>query len=205
MSTKKDLKGKTFGRLSVIEEDGRIGTNVAWKCRCSCGNIVRVRANSLLSGNTSSCGCGRIDAITIHNGTHTHLFDVWRTMKERCLNKTYKGFPNYGGRGITVCDEWLDFENFRTWANSNGYREDAGRGKCTLDRIDVNGNYEPSNCRWVDAKTQARNRRNTVFIEYGGARRSMAEWAEVLGVKFNTLYWRYSEGWSPREILYGRV
>ena len=199
MSRKKDLRGKTFGKLTVLEEDGRIGANVAWICKCECGKKIRVKANSLLSGNTSSCGCGRIEAITKHNQTGTPLFNVWRNMIERCTNPNYKTYKDYGGRGIKVCDEWREFEPFYTWSISNGY----GKG-LSIDRINVNGNYEPSNCRWATAKQQSRNRRDTVFIEVNGVRKSISDWADALGVKRNTLYWRYSEGWSPKEILYGK-
>lgn len=200
MGKKQDLQGRRFGKLVVLKEDGRIGSNVAWICRCDCGNEVRVRSSSLLSGNTTTCGCGRIEAITTHNQTGTRLFNVWRNIKERCENKNYKTYPHYGGRGIRLCDEWHDFEVFERWAKTHGY----GQG-LTIDRIDVNGNYEPSNCRWVTPKQQARNRRKTVFLEHNGEKRSLAEWAEVLGEKFTTLQWRYYNGWSAEEILFGKT
>ena len=199
MGAKKDLQGQRFGKLLVLEEDGRIGTNVAWKCRCDCGNITRVKANSLLSGNSRSCGCGRIEAITTHNQTGTPLFNVWRNIKERCTNENYRSYDNYGGRGIQICEEWQEFENFCKWAMENGYKKGL-----SIDRIDVNGNYEPNNCRWVTAKAQARNRRNTVFIIFNGVRKSISDWADELNVPKNTLYGRYSRGWSPKEILYGK-
>ncbi len=200
MSRKKDLTGQRFGNLIAIEEDGRIGTNVVWKCKCDCGNITRVRANSLLSGNTKTCGRGRIKAITTHNKTNTPLFNIWRNIKERCENRNYKTYGNYGGRGITLCDEWQSFESFYEWAIDNGYEKGL-----SIDRIDVDGNYEPSNCRWATPKQQARNRRSTVFIEHNGEKRSLAEWAEILGVRFNTLQWRYYNGWSAEETLYGKA
>lgn len=200
MSAKKELKGRRFGKLLVTEECGRIGKNVAWKCKCDCGKEIIVKANSLLTGNTTSCGCGRIEAITKHNQTNTPLFNVWRNMKERCTNKNYRTFADYGGRGIKLCEEWQEFTSFYDWAMANGYKKGL-----SIDRIDVNGDYEPNNCRWADAKTQARNRRNTIFIDYEGVRKSISDWADELKVARNTLYWRYSQGWSTQEILFGRA
>lgn len=200
MAKKADIKRMRFGKLVALEEDGRIGTNVAWICKCDCGNTRRIKANSLLSGNSRSCGCGRIEAITKHNGTNTKLFNVWRNIKERCTNENYKTYNNYGGRGIKVCDEWLlSYEAFKEWAISSGYREGL-----TIDRIDVNGNYEPSNCRWATQRQQARNKRNNVFLEFDGKRQCLMDWSAELGVKYNTLSWRRSQGWSTEEILFGR-
>lgn len=200
MGRKKDLTGQRFGKWLVLEEDGKIGSNIAWKCKCDCGNVKRIRATVLTNGYSKSCGCNRIEAITIHNGTNTRLFNVWRNIKERCTNTNYKTFYLYGGRGIKVCEEWFhSYEAFKQWAIRNGYQEGL-----TIDRIDVNGNYEPTNCRWVSNIEQARNKRNTIFLEYNGERKSISEWAEFLGKTHNTLYWRYSQNWSTKEILYGR-
>lgn len=196
-----DLTGKRFGRWTVLERDGKIGTNIAWKCRCDCGTVRTVRATVLVKGRSLSCGCKRIDDRTTHNGTGTRLFNVWRNIKERCLNENYFNYPNYGGRGIKICDEWNDsFESFRGWAVENGYKEGL-----TIDRIDVNGNYEPSNCRWATTKVQARNRRTNHIIECKGEKHCVTEWAEKLGVKRNTLFWRLSQGWPTKEVLFGRA
>lgn len=200
MGNKHDLQGKRFGKWTVIKEDGRIGSNVAWLCRCDCGNVARVRATALVNGYSKSCGCNRIHAITTHNATGTPLFDVWRNIKERCTNPNYKTYGNYGGRGIKVCDEWLEsFESFYEWAVNNGYKQGL-----SIDRIDVDGNYEPSNCRWETNKVQARNKRNTVFLEHNGVRKRLIEWSELLGVNYKTLNWRRYQGWSTEEILFGR-
>lgn len=161
-----DLTGKRFGRLTVIERAGieKNGT-VKWLCKCDCGRMTVVRSFRLRSGITKSCGCyaKEVSARTHgepHGCSDDRLYGVWQTMKARCNRPTNTKYKDYGGRGITVCDEWnRSFTKFRTWALKNGYDYDAPYGQCTLDRIDVNGNYEPSNCRWVDAKTQANNQR----------------------------------------------
>lgn len=200
MTHRKELKGQRFGKLLVIEEDGRIGSNVAWICKCDCGNVTRVRANSLLTGNTTSCGCGRIEAITKHNMTNTKLFNVWRTMKERCNNKSYRQYKDYGGRGISLCDEWEEFKPFMEWSLENGYKEGL-----SIDRIDNDGNYCPENCRWTTVRVQSRNRRANRILEYGGEKHCVAEWSEILGVRANTIFWRLSQGWSTEEALMGRT
>ena len=199
MRKKAEIKGKRFGKLVAIEEDGRIGTNVAWICKCDCGNVIRVRASSLLSGNTTSCGCKRIESITKHNMTNSPLFNVWRNMKERCENKSYKSYENYGGRGVKVCNEWKEFSVFYEWAMDNGYE----RG-LSIDRIDNDGGYNPANCRWVKMRTQSRNRRTNVVLEYDGEKHCLADWAKILGINRNTIGWRYRNGWTVKEILYGR-
>lgn len=163
MNTKKML-GKRFGRLTVIAEapERKCGQS-CWVCQCDCGNITApILGSNLRRGHTKSCGCLK----TKHGKYNSRLYAVWHGMKKRCYCKTDHAFKNYGGRGIKVFDEWKEsFSEFEKWAFSNGYDETAKQGKCTLDRIDVNGNYEPSNCRWVDMKAQQNNRRNNVKKE----------------------------------------
>ena len=167
----KDIRGERFGRL-VVEEfayQKKTEHNTAsyWVCKCDCGNIITTSSNSLKSGSTKSCGCIRKEKSSVHCKSMTtiryhneRLYAVWRTMRSRCLNPNRPEYKNYGGRGIKVCDEWKNnFSSFYEWALANGYDKNAKRSDCTLDRIDVNGNYEPSNCRWVDMFTQAQNKR----------------------------------------------
>lgn len=161
-----DLTGERFGRLIVIS---RAGINSygkpTWNCMCDCGNHVIVNAHELRNGDTKSCGCFQNEQIRIphytHRGTHDRLYRIWASMKTRCTNPKCKEYKDYGGRGITICQEWMNnYEEFRNWANSSGYDATAPRGECTLDRINVNGNYEPKNCRWVSTYIQNQNKRN---------------------------------------------
>lgn len=160
LPTFRDLTGEQFNRLRVIgqAEKSRCG-RTRWKCRCTCGKEVIVQGAHLVSGHTQSCGCYNKDRIketfVTHGGTGTRLFRIWSSMKTRCYNQKSKTYGYYGGRGITVCDEWLhDFEAFRAWALSNGYHNEL-----TLDRIDCDEGYSPSNCRWATWHEQRINQR----------------------------------------------
>lgn len=137
-----------------------------------------------------------------HSGKGTKLYEVWCSMKSRCYNPTSKSYSRYGGRGITVCDEWWSsFSTFEEWAMSHGYKEGL-----SLDRIDNNGNYEPSNCRWATMKEQANNQNHTLKIEYKGQTKTLTEWAEFLGIKWHTLYHRiYRKGWTVERAFTEKV
>lgn len=198
-----DLTGKRYGRLMVLRrgEDfisPKGNKQPGWICRCDCGNEIAVRGNGLTSGNTKSCGCLSRDAHSKQNGlSKSRLYNIWRGMKKRCYTVTDKAYPNYGGRGITICNEWREeFLEFYKWAMSNGYKE-----KLSIDRIDNNGNYEPQNCRWVSDKSQNNNRRINHFIEYEGERFTLAEWETKTGIRQETIRRRLKNGWTVKDAL----
>lgn len=202
----KDLTGQTFGNLYVVRRSNDIKGRVAFLCECKCGNEVTVTSRSLLSGNTRSCGCLHKQQLSErnykHGGTHSRLYRIYRNMITRCNNPKAIEYKNYGGRGITVCDEWSSsFIAFRTWAGNNGYSDSL-----TIDRIDTNGNYEPSNCRWITLQEQGFNKTNTRYFEYKGQSKCLAEWAEIFGIKKRTLYNRvYNLGWNIEKALETKV
>ena len=168
-----NLTGQRFGRLVVLEyagkkESGKSYKNM-WLCQCDCGNTKAIAHGQLINGHTTSCGCYHKEKFGDLNRTHNlsgkcgRLYPLWKSIKYRCNNPHCKSYPDYGGRGIKMCDEWEnDFVAFHDWALANGYKRivgDSGRNKLSIDRIDVNGNYEPSNCRFVDDFVQANNKR----------------------------------------------
>lgn len=196
-----DLIGQRFGRLTVIERaENNKNSQAKWKCVCDCGNEVVVFACNLKSGATKSCGCFNSECITKRNTKHnmacSRLFNVWSMMRKRCIYPKDKRYHDYGGRGITVCDEWQHFEAFYKWATENGYSDGL-----TLDRIDNNGNYEPSNCRFATFSQQANNRRSNHLLTFNGKTLTMKQWSDELGITYSTIEHRIKRGWSVEKTL----
>ena len=180
-----DIAGMTFGRLTVIERAGVVKNRMMWRCRCTCGKEIIVAGASLRSGNTMSCGCYNRDKITKHGLHKSRLYKIWRGMRERCYNTNTKNFMRYGGRGISICEEWLEFDAFKDWALSHGYTD-----KLTIDRIDNEKGYSPDNCRWATLKEQENNKYSNRIIEFNGEKHTISEWSDITGICYSTLHGR---------------
>lgn len=207
-----DLTGMRFGRLTVIEraENGVCcgKPTVRWLCKCDCGNMITTEGHSLKRGRTKSCGClnrevqkreAKTRAIK-HGGSRTRIYHIYNHMKARCLNENNPKYKNYGGRGIKICDEWLeDFSSFQNWSLSNGYDDSL-----SIDRIDVDGDYCPENCRWADSYMQANNKTTTVRITVDGETHSVSEWMRITGARRDTIMRRMRNGYQGMDIFYRR-
>lgn len=192
-----ELTGQRFGRLMVVKRSKpNKGINTAWECLCDCGNTSVVTGPHLKSGHTKSCGCYQKEKISKASIKHGHslnkkmspTYGSWSHMKTRCLNPNYSLFINYGGRGITFCKRWEKFENFLA---DMGERPEGGY---SLERKDVNGNYEPSNCKWIPLGDQAHNTTRTVMFTYKGKTKCMSVWARDLGIDYNKIKYRNKKG-----------
>ena len=187
-----DLVGRKFGRLTVVSEAERTrskgGTSIRmWNCVCDCGNKRTLSSSALTGCKTKSCGCYKKDVnkkrFTKHGLSKTKLYRVWSSIKDRCYRDGCKGYINYGGRGIVMCDEWKNnFQAFYDWSISNGYTEGL-----TIERKDVNGNYCPENCCWIPKSEQPKNRRNSHFITYKGETKTLSEWSKELHIDRETV------------------
>ena len=190
-----DLTGKRFGRLTVIgvEDNGKRQTYYA--CQCDCGNVKVIRADALVGGCTVSCGCKKkeqdrvnLTANHSHKMSGTRIYTIWQGIKQRCLNPADTRYERYGGRGISICKEWENsFQAFYDWAISNGYSDDL-----TIDRIDNDGNYEPSNCKWSTNKEQCNNRSSNINIKIGNTTKTLTEWCEIFNVDYKKTLMRYN-------------
>lgn len=192
-----DLSGKVFGKLTVVRHVGKDRhSHNRWLCQCECGNMTVVDTSCLVQGKTKSCGCAKI--VEKQDGrTGTRLYNIYNEMKYRCYGQYSTNYRHYGGRGITMCDEWKnDFITFKDWALSHGYNDSL-----TIDRIDVNGNYCPENCRWATMLEQSNNKRNTIKMTYGGVTKPLSIWAKEFGLSYMTVYHKYRKGLPPEEIL----
>lgn len=207
----KNLIGMVFGRLTVIERaDDYIKPSgeciPMWKCKCECGNECIKNQYSLLEDYTHSCGCLRIEntikAHIKHGESKDRLYNIWMNIKKRCYDQNCPDYKNYGERGIIMCDDWKNsYEKFSDWAFANGYKANTPRGKCTIERINVNGNYCPKNCKWADMKEQGNNKRNNRIIAIEGKTLTVAQWAEHMGVSPRLIYCRLHRGWSEYDAV----
>lgn len=183
------MQGQKFGRLTVIERvENNSRNKPQWLCSCECGNTCVVSSELLKRGAVKSCGCAVKDGShrRTHGGCGTRLYQIWKNMKNRCYNPKIREYQYYGYRGITICESWLNsFESFRDWAVNNGYKDNL-----SIDRIDVNGNYEPSNCRWATKTEQLNNTRRNKLLTYNGRTMTVTKWAEELGISVTTLWSR---------------
>lgn len=204
MSKRLDLTGQRFGRLLCVSIHGSTKRGVAWRCKCDCGNEVKVIATWLTSGNTKSCGCLQKELIANRSlkhgdnrrGRRERLYRTWHHMKDRCCQPSVKEYRYYGARGISVCAEWMEYEAFKVWALSSGYRDPL-----TIERKDVNGNYCPENCEWIPRKDQGNNKRNSVLLTCNGVTKTMQQWANDIGINRSSLKDRLEHGLSIEDAL----
>ena len=206
MRKRKNLIGQTFGRLTVIAEgETRELSNKRkqyyWLCQCNCGSKPKeINQNCLLNGETISCGCYHSEHNHEygfkHGMSNTRIYTIWSGMIQRCCNPNAKNYPRYGGRGITICEEWKEFKNFYDWSKISGYTDNL-----TIERLDNNGNYCPEKCTWITKQKQMRNTRRNKFIEYGGKVHCVSEWAEILGINPEKLFYRLYNGWPIKKLF----
>lgn len=202
MSNYNDITDKRFGKLIAIRRTGTTPYGKAiWLCKCDCGNYKEIDGSSLRRGNTKSCGC-----LVIENHPRKYfkeiphkkkLYKIYNGIKQRCYNKNCPNYKNYGARGIKMCDEWLnDFKKFYNWAIENNFEENL-----TIDRINVNGNYKPSNCRWLTIEEQQQNRTNTVYVIINNKKQSLNKLCKENGVSYNLAYQRLRKGKSIENLF----
>lgn len=184
-----DITGMQFGRLAVVSlsemrKKSKGGHRPYWLCKCACGNFVSICGSSLKSGGSSSCGCLQKEYVSIRSATHrmtaTRPYRIWAGMLTRCTNKNSKDHNLYGDRGISVCDRWRSFDNFISDMGMPCDNE-------SIERIDTNGNYEPSNCKWATSAEQSRNKRNNHVVEFNGESMIVADWAKIIGINESSL------------------
>lgn len=206
MARKIEMVGRRFGRLLVEQQAQNMGRDVAWACVCDCGVPLNVRGAALRRGNTRSCGCLHREQLIArnelalartartHGMSNTRTFRIWAGMRKRCRNPRTNCFHSYGGRGIKVCARWESFENFLA---------DMGEApaQMSIDRIDVNGDYAPGNCRWATPAIQSRNKRDNLRLTFRGETQCLTDWAIDLGVSMNTLHSRLRDGWTVEQTL----
>ena len=201
MNKKKEVYiGLKVGKLTVTKCLGSHNKQIEWECTCECGNKVIHTTKQLNWGSIHSCGCGLLDMykkIKKIDEKDRPLYIRWLMIKDRCNNPNSKVYKDYGGRGIKICPEWNnDFSAFKNWAYENGYDESL-----SIDRIDNNKGYSPENCRWVDSKTQGNNRRTNHCVTIDGVTKTIMQWSEEYGIKYDTIQRRIRDGWSEQDAI----
>ena len=201
----KDISGIKFNRLTAIKYEYTRNKKVYWLCKCECGKEKVVAYTSLKRGNTKSCGCLKHErAVSFysqlnrkHGMKDTKIYKQWLGMKARCYSKYTSGYKNYGGRGIQVCEEWKSsFLNFYNWAINNGYSNGL-----TIERVNLNGNYEPRNCKWITNEEQQNNKRNNKYLEFNGEKHTYSEWSRLLNIPKGTIIDRVRRNFTVEQIL----
>lgn len=193
-------QGDRYGILTIIRELPKRVKKRYFLCKCDCGNLREVRFVGMRAGESKSCGCLRNERNRTANLSHgmagSPLYSSWHCMKQRCLNKKRRHYEDYGGRGIKVCLEWMDFIPFRDWALAHGYKDGL-----TIERIDCNGNYESSNCTWIPQGEQSNNTRRNRRITYQGKTQILKDWAKELSLDYKMLCNRLRHGWSVEKAF----
>ncbi len=195
-----DMAGKRFGRLVALHRDGCSDGKAVWQCLCDCGNIKRIVGKSLRSGNTTSCGCfaaeGKVARASSHGMTYSVEYGVWCRIKNRCYNQKVKDYPDYGGRGISMCPTWRS--SFEAFLHDMGPRPSPQH---SIDRKNNDGDYEPINCRWATASIQANNKRNNRKITAFGRTQNLSQWAREYGMDRGALKQRLARGWPVERAI----
>jgi len=191
--------GEKYGKLTIVREVERTSIKRRFLCQCDCGRFTQVNLNSLRTGAIKSCGCllkesGKRNKI--HGYWQHRLYGIWAGMKQRCFNSKCNSYKYYGARGITMCLQWLDFSLFLKWALSSGYKDNL-----TIERVDVNGNYEPGNCKWIPGKDQPANTRQSHWIFWKGHTKNISQWAKHTGLCAETIRRRIAYGWPIDRAL----
>lgn len=190
-----DITGKKYNMLTVVGIAEHCP--IKWLCKCDCGNYTKVLTGNLKHGRVKSCGCLSHVGNPKHGLKGTRIYRIYKHMINRCYRENDPAYKDYGGRGITVCKAWRDdIVDFYKWAVKNGYADNL-----TLDRTDNNKGYSPKNCRWVDVKTQANNRRSNIMITHDGRTQNLTAWCNELGLNYGSVVSRINRGWNPLEAL----
>lgn len=198
-----DHTGKRFGYLVALRKesrDSKHGKVAYWYCRCDCGNEKWISANNLTRGNCISCGCKQEEhlnhKINPLKRDNPRIYRIWSGMKIRCFCKNSSRYADYGGRGITICDEWMVFDNFCLWALSNGYEDGL-----TIERLNNDKSYCPDNCTWIKLEEQVKNKRNLRIYTYKGQTMHLAAWARLYNMSYSLLYDRLDSGMSFEDAI----